>query len=384
MRRIGTLLAVFGGLAVTLLAAHLAGAQSGQPRLPDLDQTAPSDVGVRVAGDRLLLGFDSAIENEGEGPLIIRGERPTANDEMVASQYVQNADGSETAHTGVGRMQYVEAGGHEHWHLLDAARYELRRPSDHALVTRDHKTGFCLGDRYDRDPDEREPFEPASVQYPFNCESNKPGATRVEEGISVGYGDDYPAFLEGQSIDVTDVAAGEYELVHRANPDGALHEMSPANNASSILLRLERPEGAAARVTVLRTCPDSEFCADPSTTGGGTTGPGGGTTTGGTTGGEPAPADRLTQRQASLYAAQAARRLGRVTGLRRACRRRTSLSFACRVAWRRGRARYRGTATIRLAPNGQRWSYRLVVRRTLRGTRSRRLVREGSRPVGRA
>ena len=47
-----------------------------------------------------------------------------------------------------------------------------------------------------------------------NCLLHEPEARSVAMDVSVGYGDDYRAYLEGQSIDVTGLRAGHYQLVH--------------------------------------------------------------------------------------------------------------------------------------------------------------------------
>jgi hypothetical protein len=81
-------------------------------------------------------------------------------------------------------------------------------------------------------------------------------------GISVGYGDDYRAYLEGQSIDVTGVPGGRYELVHRANPARRLAETDLSNNASSVLLRIAWTRGRSElpAVSILKRCPRRERC----------------------------------------------------------------------------------------------------------------------------
>jgi hypothetical protein len=75
----------------------------------------------------------------------------------------------------------------------------------------------------------------------------------------VGYGDDYPSNLEGQSLRLTGLAAGRYLLVHRVNVGRRLRETEYGNNASSLLLRL-RWRAGSPRLRVLRRCPDTERC----------------------------------------------------------------------------------------------------------------------------
>jgi hypothetical protein len=81
----------------------------------------------------------------------------------------------------------------------------------------------------------------------------------MREGISVGWGDDYKAFLEGQDLPLDGVPAGQYLLVHRVNADGHLRESSYANNAASVLFALAWRSGHPY-LRVLAVCPDSDRC----------------------------------------------------------------------------------------------------------------------------
>ena len=90
----------------------------------------------------------------------------------------------------------------------------------------------------------------------------------MREGISVGYGDDYSAFLEGQDLPISGLPAGRYVLVHRVNADGLLEELSRANNAASLLLELSWREGRPY-IRVLETCPDTANCQAPAPASGG-------------------------------------------------------------------------------------------------------------------
>ena len=60
-------------------------------------------------------------------------------------------------------------------------------------------------------------------------------------------------------MDVTNVPAGRYLLVHRANPQRAIEESDYENNAASVLIQLSRA-GAIPSVRVLARCPDAETC----------------------------------------------------------------------------------------------------------------------------
>ena len=252
-------------LAAILLAvgAHaLSGhAEQGVPLLHDLDQELPEGLTVTKAGSRYLLGFRSAVRNVGEGPLIITGHRPHRGPEtMVADQQVVRRGGPGSLVRNVGRLRYVVSSDHRHWHLLRFERYELRNPSGTAVRVRDRKTGFCLGDRY-RVEEPRPAAAIPSPLYTSRCGLGQPSRLGITEGISVGYGDDYAANLEGQYLTLTGLKAGRYLLVHRVDSGRRLRELDRANNAASLLLRLTWRRGVP-RVKVLAGCPNQPVCPE--------------------------------------------------------------------------------------------------------------------------
>ena len=272
--QVGLLVAV-GGLAIVVGAVVASGGRSSPhavtERLPDLLQRSPyrlTGATVRTPrGPRFRLGFASAVENVGTGPLLIVGRRRSATeDSMAAHQLVIRSDGSTRTVRDVGRLRYTVATSHQHWHLLPFERYELRRvPSGRGVLRRDQKTGFCLGDRYDARPTTRLPGEPDVAVWTQECGKNRRDLLTLREGISVGFGDDYDPHVEGQFIDVTRLAAGRYELVHRVNADRGLRESNHWNNASSIVIDLSWPRGFAhaPRIAVVARCGDGRRCPAP-------------------------------------------------------------------------------------------------------------------------
>jgi len=232
----------------------------GERLLPDLDQEAPSGLLMTQSPRGWQLGFASAVRNVGDGPLIIDGHRISRTEETMSAQQLirRTAGPSEVAHD-VGRLRYVRSPDHQHWHLLHFDRYELRRPGADRPVVRDRKSGFCLGDRYGV-TDPALAAKPPEPVFRTRCGLERPGLNGVREGISVGYGDDYAANLEGQYLRLSGLKAGRYLLVHRANAARRLLESSYANNAASLLLRLRWRRGAP-RVRILAVCPDAPRCA---------------------------------------------------------------------------------------------------------------------------
>ncbi|MGH2921393.1 MAG: lysyl oxidase family protein [Gaiellaceae bacterium] len=233
---------------------------------PDLEQQAPSKLTIetvtRSGKPRFLLGFRSATDNVGEGPLSVLAFRTSpALPTMQASQRVRLIGGGIRTYPRVGFLRYTYSASHNHWHLMGFQRYELRRAGDHRLVGSDRKSGFCLTDRWGNaahgfDGRRRRPV------FTDYCQREGTDALFVSQGTSIGYSDVYPAHFHGQNIDVTRVPAGTYVLVHRASPDLLIREQRYENNAASLRIRLSWPQGrsSAPAIRVLRQCPASERC----------------------------------------------------------------------------------------------------------------------------
>jgi hypothetical protein len=249
-------LAAIAATGVLLLVDVTGGAAPRVGLLPDLRQELPSRIGV--TGERL--GFASAVSNLGEGPLIVAGRRPRlAQPHMAAEQVVRRRRAPAAVVDDVGRLRYVRSPDHEHWHLLPFMRYEVRDAGPGAVLRRDRKTGFCLGDRYPVSRGVRLPARAPRALYTSRCGLGATERLRLVQGISVGFGDDYDPYLEGQSLSLRGLPAGRYVLVHRVNGGRRLREGDYRNNAASVLLELSRRSGRP-RVELLRRCPASPRC----------------------------------------------------------------------------------------------------------------------------
>jgi hypothetical protein len=269
--------------AATVLAVAASSAPADvAPRLPDLDQVAPylvSSVAVhRGKRTRFQLTFGSASQNVGAGPLIVVGHRAsTAGALMTADQVIDTAEsadgalGPQQTIPGVGVLRYTRSPDHSHWHFLAYMRYELRRASDFRRVGSDHKTGFCLGDRYSVGVfglHARALRAQAAVgpgDFSDQCDRGRPNSLSLTEGISPGKGDDYKPRLEGQSIDITALPGGRYFLVHRTNVDRRIRESRYDNNVASALLQIARGRTRSGAfgpptVRVLRSCSKTDRC----------------------------------------------------------------------------------------------------------------------------
>jgi hypothetical protein len=262
-----------GGPSTELVSTPYATSATARPEprvvqlLPDFEQRPPTDLSVTTVARgnrrRFLLGFDSATDNIGLGPVVITARRSSRRVPfMRAAQVVRlAAGGRRQTFQRVGVLRYVYAYTHSHWHVMGFQRYELRRASDNQLLLRDRKSGFCLADHYAHAPGNfvNEPRGPMFNGY---CEQGRPEAMSVHQGTSVGYTDRYPSHFHGQNLDLTRVPAGTYVLIHRANRRFLFRELRYENNAASLRIRIGWPNGRSARpsVRVLKACPDSDRC----------------------------------------------------------------------------------------------------------------------------
>lgn len=388
------------------------GGGTATPLLPDVVQRPPSQVGVVQVEGTYRLGFQSSMENVGAGPLIIHGHRANTSSGMVADQVLNMSDGSTTTRAGIGSMIFYVP--HNHWHYLGFDHYELRKSSDYSLVAPDQKMGFCLGDRFS--VKNGVVFSPPEPPGPFSaedCESGKPGALSVTEGITPSYGDLYGPQVEGQYIDITGVPAGEYVIVHRVNEDHSVQESSYSDNNASVLVKLwPNGYGASPGVQVLQTCAGSEHCPAQGGSGAARTlaSPITAASPAPATASEPAPAARqtapvplvlvdpplLVPRSARYFAAQALQRVlgGPLRQLGVGCKRISDVRYTCTVTLRVHSVRYTGRVIVSLSPKGAGqpgWNYSMrLVRHArsgasrVRGAHSSSIVRASARVVVKA
>lgn len=271
-RRRAYLAAALVALAASIGSAAPARSDDPPPPLqvlPDLRQRLPASLQVAQfaldgGGSEWRLGFASEVHNDGPGYLKITGNGP-GDETMVADQIVQMSDGTATTVPDIGDMRYVR-GNHNHFHLLDFERYELRSVTDpDTTIVRDQKTGFCLANAFTSDV----------------CGRDNPTLTTVSEGIAAGGSDTYLGYLEGQYlvIDQATTPDGDYLLVNRVNPTGALLENDASDNAASLRIHIAWDSTGTPAVTITNRCLAAIYCppspppADPAADPGASTGP---------------------------------------------------------------------------------------------------------------
>ena len=220
-------------IVLTILAVLPASA-FGADLLPDLVATAPTNARTEVTtlGDgqpHFLLRFDAAMQNVGAGPLEVYGESRSGNVMTVTGQVINRTNGG--AYFDGSRhpvIRFETADGHDHWHVMNAARYALWNEAGTAEAGRGAKVGFCLEDVDKFDPTARSAqFSNSATGF---CEAGNPTASNITEGITPGWEDVYAAKLPFQWVDLSDIAPGRYRLGEQVDPDNVFIESNESNN----------------------------------------------------------------------------------------------------------------------------------------------------------
>ena len=181
---------------------------------------------VRADGTRLLR-FTTTSWNAGRGPLEIVGGATDAatGKQQVFQRVYDDAGGYEDVPAG--QMDWHSTHGHVHFN--DYATYTLRPAGANGASERyGEKVSFCLidTDRVDR-------TLAASPKRPVYTTC---GAQR--QGISVGWGDGYRYYLDGQHIDITGLPNGDYVLLINVDPKNRIEETDDQDNVSSTTVRI--------------------------------------------------------------------------------------------------------------------------------------------------
>ncbi|HWH15146.1 MAG TPA: lysyl oxidase family protein, partial [Miltoncostaeaceae bacterium] len=261
--RLLPLLGLPAAAAAVVAVAPLASTAPSDYQLPDLRSAAPTGL-VIVNGSssegqagNLLLRFNGFIDNYGDGPAHFQGNpqllgangvrqwarkggtlqpitemaMPTSRDPNSA-ECTQAFDPNASATKNV-CVTYDNTDSHNHWHLVQAARYTLEDPAGN-LVAPGAKVGFCMYD-IDAAPGAT---NVAPSYYGFAagtdnfCQQRAPGATSLIEGTSEGRRDVYHAGLAYQWVDVSDTRPGNYRLGNQVDPNNRiLEKVGFENNA---------------------------------------------------------------------------------------------------------------------------------------------------------
>lgn len=202
---------------------------------------------------RRLLKFPFVTVNIGEGPLEIHGYRSTfTSTDWIARRTTYYTSG-DTASRPVPKLVFYFAGdGHSHWHIKDFDSYDLLDKSG-ATPAVAEKHGYCFEDNTTfRDWSQKPKEHPRVPQNPVythesSCGEQRPDATSIVHGLSVGWADTYPTTLPDQAIDITDLPDGDYVARVKVDGKGLIEESNEDNNIASVAITIK-----GNRVTVDR------------------------------------------------------------------------------------------------------------------------------------
>lgn len=156
----------------------------------EADGCAVQEGCVNAPGLRTILRFTTRIPNVGtaDAQLGFPGDRPDL---------------------------FVYSECHAHYHLDNFADYALI-DGEGTVIPAGHKQAFCLMDA--------EPYDG----------SGTPAYTCANQGISVGWADTYPAGIDCQWIDITDVTPGTYQLQVAIDPTDFMPDKDPSNDTVAV------------------------------------------------------------------------------------------------------------------------------------------------------
>ena len=238
-------------LAFALLAATLGArpAAAATDRLPDLRMANLTSIYTENSGGERRLRFTTIMTNEGAGPLEVRGSRATLSEPHLRTQQaIYDTDGGVRLAGSRALMEYA-SDGHDHWHIQGVMLYQVWSPS--GVVRRGTKVGFCFLDS--RPWILSLPGAPQSGVYPERLCGDR-GDLSNRMGLSVGWGDEYPANFAFQWIDISTLPPGDYTVQARADEQNWYLESNETNNCAWARVRISSTNGSVPVLASGRTC----------------------------------------------------------------------------------------------------------------------------------
>lgn len=199
--------------------------------LPDLRTLPPSDLNIkRFTNGKRELRLSNTIWNSGAGPLELEGRHDSVTLKTRVFQHVLTDEPGVYEDRIVGEFVWHKT--HDHWHYEQFSIYELwllgpdGRPA--VLVSSSDKISYCV---IDTDIVNRSARGFPSYRQYRGCDQRL-------QGLSVGWGDTYKSFLDGQSIILSGVSDGFYAVRSIVNPNRSLMESNYNNNTGVTMIEI--------------------------------------------------------------------------------------------------------------------------------------------------
>lgn len=213
--------------------------------LPNLQMSPPFEVGFAECqlsetvqfGASRCLRFSLGPNNVGDGPLDL-----VINDTVGLSgtmyQRIHHSDGSVQERPA---GEYAWHAAHGHYHHVATGGFDLLRvddPSTGAMrqVGAGPKQGFCLAEQVIAEWDSFEQDEQWSATGSCTAVVDPPVGVRM--GLTRGWGDVYPFYVEGNYVEFGDNADGLYVIRATSDPDDTMLETSESDNAAYAYVRV--------------------------------------------------------------------------------------------------------------------------------------------------
>lgn len=236
-------LVLVGAVLLVVVACSADRTARGEALLPDLVPVPVTEVRTRPAAPGTPAGmlFTGIVANLGSGPLLLDGRQD--DDGWQVDQRIRYSEsGEEVVATAASAV--FGGDGHDHWHIERIVVYHLES-EEGEILGHDSKVGFCF---FDYDPvDDPPPGSPDRQQY-VSDSCGDLGDRTFEMGLSVGWVDTYPWWLDGQEIEISGLAEGRYRIVATVDPEGWFTESDTANNVVASLFDLSYRESDGAPV----------------------------------------------------------------------------------------------------------------------------------------
>lgn len=237
----------------------------------------------------LVQRFDGIVGNVGPGPLDIFGNPALSNPNDPTSHDVWQRTWDGAAWTNVTKppIRFEAADNHNHFHLMQLARYGLHNLDMDVEVAPAHKVGFCFLDSQplgfwsagadlpgaaqinDGSP---RPYASSTRDDSF-CRAGSPHAEALHMGISPGWGDLYAQSLTLQWFDVSDVVPGVYVMSSTMDPNDVIVEADETNNGPVFSAEKITVRGYRAAPVRVDTTGPTPVTLDAVSAGGGLTPP---------------------------------------------------------------------------------------------------------------
>jgi hypothetical protein len=216
-------------------------AEPVEPMYPDLGMAPLKNilVGTEVNTGEVFLRFSASIVNIGEADLLVAAHRPMPfGGDWTVRQRIVDATGGFSERTTEAQLVYA-GDAHDHWHVAEAEAHQVET-MDGEVVASLTKIGFCFFDNLDYATEL--PMAPQAVVH-HASECGEQFNREIGMGLSVGWGDEYPWYLFGQSIEITDVPDGRYRLRAVADPTDWFKETDETNNETWTIIDLKTVDG---------------------------------------------------------------------------------------------------------------------------------------------